>query len=101
MPILTRDTQSVLGETPAADHRAAAIGILRANRDARAQMETATHHVIVAAWNAGLSENQIAAELDLSRTPVKRHLQEADARGELRRRRFPASTGRKPRSAVA
>lgn len=100
MSSLTRDTRPRLGATPE-QHRDAAIGMLHAHREARARLETAEHHVIVAAWNAGLSENQIAGELELSRTPVKRHLLEADARGELHRRRFPASTGRPPRAAVA
>lgn len=90
--------------TPALDDaalREAAIGLLSANREARERLETATQHIIAGAWNNGLSENQIAQVSGWSRKAIKLRLRRADAAGLLDRRRFPADSGRPPRTAVA
>jgi predicted ArsR family transcriptional regulator len=96
--MMTRKPTPVLGDAALHD---AAIGLLGANREARERLETATQHIIASAWNNGLSENQIAQASGWSRKAIKVRLRRADAAGLLHRRRFPADSGRPPRTAVA
>ena len=80
--------QSATAEHPLvveAQRLAAADELLAADR---ANMEAAVrgrHRTVIAAWNAGHSENHIAKKLGVSRTPVHDILVKADASGELRR----------------
>lgn len=49
------------------------------------RLEQAGRHLIVSAWNAGLSENRISEILGLTRPPIHARLVEAQAAGQLRR----------------
>ena len=87
MEILTRGTDEHPPDTtePIEVHLAAAAALLVARRDATRRHDTAGHHIITAAWNAGMSERRIADLLELSRSPIRAELAKAAALGNLRR----------------
>lgn len=54
--------------------------------EARARLERAEYHLIVAAWNAGGRSMEQIGELNRSsRTPIRNALYRAESLGELRR----------------
>lgn len=63
---------------------------LRRDRRDRERIDAKSHHDIVAAWNAGMSESRIAELLGLSRTPIHAYLARASAIGELARPLAPS-----------
>jgi len=81
---LTRTSDASPPET-VEQRLAIAAALLIEHREATTRHERAGHHVIVAAWNAGMSQRRIAAHLQLSRDPIAEELRLADAAGELRR----------------
>jgi hypothetical protein len=76
-------------ETPTTDPRAllaSAPALFAEHREARARLDRAELHLIVATWNAGATITDIRDWLGYqSRNPVRRALYAAEDRGELRR----------------
>ena len=87
MSMMTQLGVVAVGEPPEdlAARRAAAQDLLAAHLEAKRRLATAERHLIVASWNAGLPLKRIAQAIDVSRTPVRAILRDADERGELRR----------------
>lgn len=88
MPMMTQLGVVAVGEPPEdlAARRAAAEALLAEHLEAKRRLERTERHLIVASWNAGLQLKRIAEAIDVSRTPVRAVLRDADARGELIRR---------------
>lgn len=79
----------VVADVPPNPDTHAVAELFAAHREARARLERTEYHLIVAAWNAGRSMEQIAALNESSRNPIRNALYRADSLGELRR---PLST---------
>ncbi len=82
-PHLHQDPTHEHTEEIAARRKAVAADLLEEHRAAAERLAIAGRHLVVAAWQAGLSETRIAGLLGCSRKPVSRILADARASGAL------------------